>query len=344
MTIASEITRINNNIAATYTALSAKGATMPATENSANLASTVATVPSGGSVDPSRLLFEVNSGVASKPAVTLNANSFAGITSIGKDMLKNAYSRSNVNGNVSFTDLTTIGETSLFCAFFQSGITSISFPSLSAIPGKGSGFYGICDQMCSGCTSLTSADFPELVSIGTSGLSNGFKNATQLNTVNFPKLNNIGTSGLEYAFQNVPFTGKTISFTSLENVSQSGMSSAFRASSLETISFPSLTTIGYIGLQYCFRDCAYLATASFPSLTTVGNGGLDDCFYNCTSLTTISFPSLTTVGSNGFWNCFYGCTNLTSIHFPAAIQSDIEATQGYSSKFGATNATIYFDL
>lgn len=48
MTIASEITRIKNNIAGAYTALSAKGATMPATQNSANLATTVASVPAGG--------------------------------------------------------------------------------------------------------------------------------------------------------------------------------------------------------------------------------------------------------------------------------------------------------
>ena len=38
MTIASEITRINNNIAAAYNSLSEKGATLPATQNSANLA------------------------------------------------------------------------------------------------------------------------------------------------------------------------------------------------------------------------------------------------------------------------------------------------------------------
>lgn len=48
MTIASEITRIKNNIAGAYTALSAKGATMPATQNSANLATTAASVPAGG--------------------------------------------------------------------------------------------------------------------------------------------------------------------------------------------------------------------------------------------------------------------------------------------------------
>ena len=47
MTIASEITRIQNNIAGAYTALSAKGATLPETQNSANLATTVASVPEG---------------------------------------------------------------------------------------------------------------------------------------------------------------------------------------------------------------------------------------------------------------------------------------------------------
>lgn len=48
MTIASEITRIQNNIVGAYTALSAKGATMPATQNSANLATTVNSISSGG--------------------------------------------------------------------------------------------------------------------------------------------------------------------------------------------------------------------------------------------------------------------------------------------------------
>lgn len=47
MTIASEITRIKDNIAAAYTAAGNKGATMPVTQNSANLATTVASVPAG---------------------------------------------------------------------------------------------------------------------------------------------------------------------------------------------------------------------------------------------------------------------------------------------------------
>lgn len=49
MSIASEITRINNNIAAAYTALDGKGATLPETQNSANLADTIDTISAGGS-------------------------------------------------------------------------------------------------------------------------------------------------------------------------------------------------------------------------------------------------------------------------------------------------------
>lgn len=50
MSIASEITRINGNIAAAYTALDGKGATLPASgsQNSANLADTIDTITAGG--------------------------------------------------------------------------------------------------------------------------------------------------------------------------------------------------------------------------------------------------------------------------------------------------------
>ena len=48
MSIASQITRINNNIANAYTACSAKGATMPPAQNSANLANCISSISSGG--------------------------------------------------------------------------------------------------------------------------------------------------------------------------------------------------------------------------------------------------------------------------------------------------------
>ena len=47
MTIESEINRIKQNIADCYTTLTAKGATIPATENVANLAACIRTIPAG---------------------------------------------------------------------------------------------------------------------------------------------------------------------------------------------------------------------------------------------------------------------------------------------------------
>lgn len=59
MSIASEISRIKTNIAAAYDEAEAKGATMPATENSANLADTVASIPqgSGGALEEKEVNF-----------------------------------------------------------------------------------------------------------------------------------------------------------------------------------------------------------------------------------------------------------------------------------------------
>lgn len=50
MSISSEITRINGNIASAYTAVSGKGGTLPTARNSANLPAAIESIPSGGGV------------------------------------------------------------------------------------------------------------------------------------------------------------------------------------------------------------------------------------------------------------------------------------------------------
>ena len=48
MSIADQITRIKNNIAASYAECSAKGATLPSVENSETLSNTIASITAGG--------------------------------------------------------------------------------------------------------------------------------------------------------------------------------------------------------------------------------------------------------------------------------------------------------
>ena len=71
MTIASEIQRIQTNIANAYDALEAKGATMPVTENTDNLVTTINTI-SGGSGDVITATNNTGSAITSGEKVWLN--------------------------------------------------------------------------------------------------------------------------------------------------------------------------------------------------------------------------------------------------------------------------------
>lgn len=78
--------------------------------------------------------------------------------------------------------------------------------------------------------------------------------------------------------------------------------------------------------------------------------GAAQMFGNCKGLIKVYFPNLTTLGHNYALGkrssdaIFYSCTNITEIHFRADMQTQVEAQSAYSYKFGAENATIYFDL
>ena len=157
--------------------------------------------------------------------------------------------------------------------------------------------------------------------------SNEFQNLYRDNqditgTVKFPNLKSVdGFGGLYHTFEGC--TGLTGS-----------------------VEFPNLTKIDIHGLYSCFNGCTGLTgSVEFPNLTEMDIYGIAYAFTNCTGLTgTINFPSLITVGTNGLNNTFKGCTGITEIHFRADAKSVIEAQGTYDSKFGATNATIYFDL
>lgn len=94
-----------------------------------------------------------------------------------------------------------------------------------------------------------------------------------------------------------------------------------------------------------------LESIDLSSLETIsGDYACQGMFYGCNKLAAISFPNLTTIegtnpfGTSGSNLIFYNCTGLKEIHFKVDMQATIEAIPGYSTKWGATNATIYFDL
>ena len=247
MSVADQINRIKTNIANTYTAAQAKGATMPQTQNSDNLASCVQSITTGG---------------GGGTQFGLTAEQMIGTV--------------DGDGNLTYPTL-----------------PSITFTGLKSIPG-----YGFNNKFYK-------------------------RNFETGSVVSFPDLTTVGSYGMDSCF--------------------------FTCNSLTSVDLSALTTVGVYGMNGCFPSCVSLTSVDLSALTTVGSFGLRGCFDSCASLTTISFPSLTSVQTDSFGTrasnyCFSDCTALTEIHFRADAQTAIEATTGYADKWGATNASIIFDL
>ena len=156
-------------------------------------------------------------------------------------------------------------------------------------------------------SSLIEANFNGLV--GCSSFSYTFYNCTKLIKADFPSL--IEALNVYYTF--------------------------YSCKSLTEVNFPKLPSIE---LSYAFQNCTSLTTFSIPKATVFKTS--DSAFYGCKSLPSISFPNVTQLKM--YSSTFSGCTALTEIHFRADMQATVEALSGYASKWGATNATIYFDL
>lgn len=149
----------------------------------------------------------------------------------------------------------------------------------------------------------------------------------------------------------IPLKVTGVNFKSLKRVESYGIAVAFYSQYIDGIlDLSSLEYIGNYGMQNGFYKCTGITGVLVPNLREVGKSGLYGAFNGCTKITSVSFPSLTVVSTDSFGSSsastriFYNCTGITEIHFRADMQATIEAMNGYSAKFGATNASIMFDL
>jgi hypothetical protein len=218
---------------------------------------------------------------------------------------------------------------------------------IESVSSGGSDYSGIPSyQIVDGVITKNSIEnfiHDNVITIGENGLDAYFNGCNVVGTVSFANLVTVEKYGLREAFYNcVGIT--SVNFDSLVTVGQGGLNYAFYKCALTELDLKSLTTINSSGLSNAFYANKNLTVVNVNSLATVGASGLSGTFTGCTSLTTISFPALTSVQPNSFTNAFSACTGLKEIHFRADMQGTIEGLTGYSAKFGATNATIYFDL
>ena len=105
------------------------------------------------------------------------------------------------------------------------------------------------------------------------------------------------------------------------------------------------TTLSYGCYQYMFYGCISLTAAPELPATTLDDYCCYQMFNGCTSLTAAPVLPATVIAKTGYALMFYGCTKVTELHYPASIEND-ETFTGMSGTpwFGATNATVHYDL
>lgn len=276
MTVASEISRITGNIADTYTAASGKGATMPATENSDNLATCIASIPSGGSSHEK--LIKANYWIDTSGDVhnleeyggdfgNLNATATSVTTQDFENKLQN-------NTDVQYVDLSSLesitGNDKFTYTFYNdTNLVKVDFSSLETATGD-----RIFSNAWNGCTSLTDIDFYSLTTASGENIFLYALTGTAIVNLVFPALT-------------------TISGTNAFNCIVGDFSST--NSTLETVSFPVLNSIdASFVFQNAFYQCSALTTVSFPALTSTSFGSYTNQFKNMLSLcsgVTVHFPS-----------------------------------------------------
>lgn len=114
-----------------------------------------------------------------------------------------------------------------------------------------------------------------------------------------------------------------------------------------TFSLPDNLTHSISDLKYIFYECTSLTSVNFNNVTSIGEYGLSWAFEGCTSLSSLSFPALTSSLSNNgvgqFSDILRGVTGCT-VHFPSNLESVIGKWYDVTDGFSGIDTTVLFDL
>lgn len=320
MSIASEITRIENNISSAYTALDRKGATLPQIQNSANLANTIESIPTGGGdvvEDPVLRLIDWEGTIlkdySKADALALEAlpdpSDLSAYSDIDHEYL--LFQEWNWSlANIKIWIQNHIGEALFVGAIYTTtdgqnhkgwDDPRLDNDKLVSYFKKGSGY--INNQQWLDFTSLRAVSL--MYKITNFGFQ-AFQNCCLLKSINFPsELTVIGAN----AFYGCSFL-KTITLPAeLTTINQNAF---MYCNQLELIKIPdSVTSIG----QSAFQGCNAITSINIPSGVTIIQ---TSTFQSCKNLKSIKIPNgVTTIESNAF----NGCIHLKTVDIPSTVTS-----------------------
>lgn len=336
MSIASAITAAQGRVADAYTAISAKGGTLPATQNLANMPTAIASIPSGAPDYYIEKALDQNGTLVSSN-VLLNFN---GIKNFGERALAYAYYGAVFPANTSINMGTLERITGSYAcnyAFYNTrNIVSVDMSNVTSISGPTS-----CQYMFYGCPSLTTVDLGSLTEITNSSSCNHmFESCSALSSLDLSSLTTVnGMWNCAEMFQN--------------------------CTSLTTVDLSSLVTAeGSQPLNNMFRSCTSLRTLNMNGLNVLKTqicSSTSQMLQGCTKLESVTMGGLTastfTSSVNQIQYLFGNTTgrdaaNGCTVHFPSNFDPsdpdhtfDASTLAGYPT-FGGSASYIHvaFDL
>lgn len=346
MTIASALTALNQDIQDARTAITSKGGTVTVDGGSSQLATDIATIPTGGTIDSltitpttSSQTITASGGVDGYSPITVNAVTSSIDANITAGNIKSGVSILGVNGNVvelngetRTVSLTGFGQT-FTPSTGKNAITSITInpsnlartvnPSTTSQSiGVASGFSGNGTITVNPVTSsidanITAGNIKNGVSIlGVTGTYTGGGSASKYGCTIDNLLGDVDVNGV---LQMPANTSGDIVFTGVKDLVDYGLYYKYPNNTNLThgVSFPDLENVSGINALYYAFSYSRLSSVSIPKLKTIsGAGALQSCFAAC-KLSSVSLPELETVsGNNGMRNCFSSMSTLTSISLP----------------------------
>jgi uncharacterized ParB-like nuclease family protein len=361
MTIASALTALNTDIQNARTAITNKGGTVTSGGGSSQLATDIATIPTGSSpvisslnVTPttSQQTITASGGVDGYSPITVNAVTSSIDNNITAGNIKSGVSILGVTGNYTGATLTTKNIT-------QNGTYNASSDNADGYSSvtvnvSGGGGTGITREVLNGVYQMPTTNFTfslpsNATDVGSLAFYYAFYGCSGLTSLDLSSLTTVsGSQALTYAFQNC--SGLTsVDLSSLTTVSgKQALYYAFHGcSGLTSVDLSSLTTVsGSYAFYYAFYGCTRLTgSLDLSSLTTVsGSQALYYAFQNCSRLTSLDLSSLTTVsGSQALAYAFHGCIRLTG-SLDLSSLTTVSGSQALAYAFyGCTRLTdIYF--
>lgn len=312
MTIASEITRINGNIAAAYTAASNKSATLPATQNSANLATCIGTISTGTTPVINSL-----SVTPTTSAQTITATSGVdGYSPVNVSAVTSSIDANIVAGNIK-NGVTILGVTGDYTG---SGSATLITKSITQ-----NGTYNASSDNADGYSSVTV------------NVAGGSMFGLSLN-------NFVGNLNNGILTQKTPITG-IVDLTGVTRIGSYALENVFMDNQLTGVNVSSITTIDEGGLVNAFNN-NNIRSVVFSSLTYLASGALNYTFGSNWDLTSLSFPALTSDSfeDDTVFDEMLEVDNGVTVHFPSNLEEVIGDWDSVTNGFSGDNTTVLFDL